>query len=334
MTSLLELRGVSKTFAASRGRRRRPTSTRAVHDLSLDLGPGEILSLVGESGAGKSTAGRLAMGIERPDGGQVLFEGMDVARLQRRQLRGMRRRTHLIFQDPYQSLHPGLRIVESVAEPLAIAGEDRRSRRQRAVEALDEVRLTPAARYAASYPHQLSGGQRQRVAFARALVTRPRLVVADEPVSMLDVSLQAGILELVAELRSRHGIAFIFITHDLAVARHVADRIAVMYRGRLVELGPAEEVVRDPLHPYTKALLAAVEDLSPPPPVVEPFPPGGQPCDVLGLCDASREGCLSAEPVLVEPTPNHQCACHVDPPTAHRAPLEPVEKGESGDHDE
>ncbi len=231
----------------------------AVQGVSLSVAEGEIVALVGESGAGKSTVGRLVLGLERPDQGSVRFEGVDLARLTGRALRRARQRMHLILQDPYESLHPGMRVGRAVAEPLAVAGVPGHERRTRALEALTEVGLAPAAQFAGRFPHELSGGQRQRVALARAFAGRPRLVVADEPTSMLDASLRAGILELILGIRERLGTAFVFVTHDLALARYVSDRIAVMRDGAIVECRKTERLIRDPREPYTQALLAASE---------------------------------------------------------------------------
>lgn len=254
---VLELRGVTKEFSRRGRRRRRVDSVRAVDDVSLSLGPAEILSVVGESGAGKSTVGRLVLGLERADSGEILFEGADLARYTERRLRRVRRRMHLILQDPYESLHPGMRVSAIVGEPLVVADAPRGERTGRISNALDEVGLVPATGYLRRFPSELSGGQRQRVALARAVVGRPRLVVADEPTSMLDASLRAGVLELILSMRDRLGTAFVFITHDLAVARYVSDRIAVMHRGCLVEIGDTERLIAKPQHEYTRTLLAA-----------------------------------------------------------------------------
>lgn len=256
---VLELRTVTKSYRARGRGGRRAAGVTAVDGVSLALASGEILALVGGSGAGKSTVGRLILGLDRPDGGAVLFEGVDVVGLSSRALRRARRRMHLILQDPYQSLHPGMRVGRVVEEPLAIARVAPEERRARVVAALDEVGLAPAARFVGRFPSQLSGGQRQRVAMARALVGRPRLVVADEPTSMLDASLRAGILELILRMRERLHTAFVFITHDLAMARYASDRIAVLHEGRLVELAETESLINDPQHDYTKTLLAASE---------------------------------------------------------------------------
>lgn len=260
--TLLSFAGVTKRFEVGP---RRLTGQRdavvAVRDLNLSVAAGEIVGLVGQSGAGKTTVGRLALGLERPDEGQVTFDGVALQDRSARALRALRHRMHMVFQDPYQSLHPGMRVGQAVAEPLEIAGTGRRQRREAVLQALEEVKLTPGEEYIDRYPHQLSGGQRQRVAFARALVANPRLVVADEPTSMLDVSLRAGILELVLHIRQRARSAVLYITHDLAVAKHICDRIGVMQQGRLVEVGPAAEIIDHPTHDYTRRLLRAAENL-------------------------------------------------------------------------
>ena len=258
---LLVLSEVSKTFRRRSGLRREEAVVPAVQDVSLTLARGEILGLVGESGAGKSTLTRLILGLEHPDRGQVLLDGVDLATLSPAGLRTARRRTHLVLQDPYQSLHPGMRVGQAVAEPLAIAGVRPDQRAAPVAAALEEVGLRPAQSFRDRYPHEMSGGQRQRVALARALVGRPELVIADEPTSMLDASLRAGILALITAIRDAHGTAFVFVTHDLAMARYVADRIAVLESGRLVECGETEQVIRDPQHPYTQTLLAASDSV-------------------------------------------------------------------------
>ena len=256
--AVLELRGACKTFRSGLGGRRRRVV--ALDDVSLAVGDQGIVALVGESGSGKSTLGRAIVGLERLDRGEAVFEGDEYSCCSEREMRRLRRRMHLVLQDPYQSLHPGMRVDAAVAEPLEIAGEgDARS--PRVGEALEEVGLAPAADFLRRYPHQLSGGQRQRVVLARALVGRPRLVVADEPTSMVDATLRGTIVGLIRQLRDRHGIAFLVITHDLDMAAAVAEEVAVMQRGRLVECGPTEQVFRSPNDPYTRQLLRAAAEV-------------------------------------------------------------------------
>jgi peptide/nickel transport system ATP-binding protein len=258
---LLALENVSRCYRRRGAPWRREVAVPAVTDVSLTVARGEILGLVGQSGAGKTTLTRLVLGLERPDEGRVVLGGVDLATLSGAELRAARRRMHLVLQDPYQSLHPGMRLARLVGEPLAIAGVPRRERTQPVRAALEEAGLTPADDFLERFPHELSGGQRQRVALARALVGRPELVVADEPTSMLDASLRAEVLALITEIRAAHGTAFVFVTHDLAMARYVADRIAVLDAGALVEVGPTEDVVTTPQHPYTRSLLAASESV-------------------------------------------------------------------------
>ena len=248
--ALLQIRNATKTFRT--GRR----TVTALDDVSLAVGEGQLVALVGESGSGKSTLGRVVVGLERLDAGEAIFAGTEYSRMRARPLRGLRRDMHLVLQDPYQSLHPGMRVGEAVAEPLAIEGTGG-ARCPRVAEALEEVGLAPASQFLDRYPHQLSGGQRQRVVLARALVGRPRLVVADEPTSMVDATLRGSIVSLMRDLSARHGIAFLVITHDLDVAGAVAEEVAVMQAGRIVESGRTAEVFMSPAHPYTRSLLAA-----------------------------------------------------------------------------
>lgn len=248
---LLRLAGVSKSFRGARGRR-----VDAVRDVSLEVGRGEILALAGESGSGKSTLARLVLGAEEPDSGTIEFGGRGVGR---GGIARVRRRCSMVQQDPYDSLNPRMQVGELVAEPLEAHGMGGgASRRRRALECLAAVGLEPATDIAARLPHELSGGQRQRVAIARALSTGPEMIIADEPVSMLDVSVRAGVLGVMAGLRDSRGVAFVYITHDLATARHFGDTLALMYRGRIVERGPAARVLTSPRHPYTRALLDAL----------------------------------------------------------------------------
>ena len=258
MSTLLQVQNACKTFRSGAGARRRRVM--ALDDVSLSVGEGEIVALVGESGSGKSTLGRAVVGLERLDDGKAMFHGVEYASMSERALRKLRPQMHLVLQDPYQSLHPAMRVATAVAEPLEIAGTGN-AKSPKVAEALEEVGLAPASDFLLRYPHQLSGGQRQRVVLARALVGRPRLVVADEPTSMVDATLRAGIVALIRQLRDRHGIAFLVITHDLEMAAAVAEQVAVMQRGRLVECGPTPEVFAAPSHAYTKTLLRAATEL-------------------------------------------------------------------------
>ena len=262
---LLEVRDLAVHFALKRSlgdrlARRGGQVARAVDGVSLFLDRRELLALVGESGSGKTTMALAALRLLDPTAGTVLLDGKDVTALSRRELRPLRRRAQLVHQDPYAVLDPRLRTRDLISEALRIHGLAPSGEAEQALvyDALEEVGLTPVETFADRYPHQLSGGQRQRVAIAGSLVLRPSLLVADEPVSMLDVSVRAGILDLLDRLRDEHDVGILMITHDLATAAHVADRVAVMYHGNLVELGPARAVIDAPQHPYTQALIYAV----------------------------------------------------------------------------
>jgi ABC-type oligopeptide transport system ATPase subunit len=255
---LLEVVDLVKDYRLPRRRLLGPTPTfRALHGVSLTIAPGESFGIVGESGSGKSTLARAVLALEPPTSGRIRVLGEDLLGLAPRALRAMRRHVQMVFQDPYGSLDPRHKVARIVAEPLALTGSATRTeRRARIHQALASVGLR--ADDADKYPHEFSGGQRQRIALARALITRPDLIVADEPVSALDVSVQAQVLNLMMDLQARHGLAYLFISHDLSVVRHVTDRVAVMQDGRIVEQGPTGKVLRAPTHPYTRALLDAV----------------------------------------------------------------------------
>ncbi|MDX2102871.1 MAG: ATP-binding cassette domain-containing protein [Alphaproteobacteria bacterium] len=320
MSALLRVEGVVRSYRLPRTRLFGPAPVlRAVDGVSFTVAAGETLAVVGESGCGKSTLARLVMALDRPDQGRVLLEGTDLAQLSERALRPLRRRFQIVFQDPMGSLNPRLPVHRIVGETLATLAKPpgRVERRARIASALESVGL--AASDAARYPHEFSGGQRQRIAIARALVTEPELIVADEPVSALDLSVQAQVLNLLVELQQRRGLAYLFISHNLAVVRHLARRTAVMYAGRFVETGPTAALFREPLHPYTRTLLAAVPRLDGVRhrlPVVEPLAPrasGG--CAFVDRCPLRQPHCAVVEPTLTAVAEDRAVACHlVQPP--------------------
>jgi oligopeptide/dipeptide ABC transporter ATP-binding protein len=261
VTPILELRNITKTFATGRAQ------VTAVDDISLAVQPGEIVCLVGESGCGKSTTGRMAAGLLPVSSGQVFFRGKDIARMERNEYQEYRRAVQIVHQDPYASLNPTHTVRQIVTAPLLHHGKvkDRTAAERRAREILEIVDLTPAHDFMDKYPHQLSGGQRQRVSVARTLTVEPKFIVADEAVSMVDVSIRVSLLNMLARLKQEFDVTFLFITHDLALAKYFAwqGRIVVMYLGRIIEEGPTPRMISDPRHPYTQALLAAVPEADP-----------------------------------------------------------------------
>lgn len=308
---LLDVQHLKKYFNTSSG------MLHAVDDVSFQIERGKTLGIVGESGCGKSTIGRTILRLLEPTSGSVIFDGVDLTTLTKEELRIMRQEMQIIFQDPFSSLDPRMTVSQTIAEPLKLHGivKDKKAREQRVLELMDTVGL--AERLYDTYPHELDGGRRQRIGIARALAMRPKFIVCDEPVSALDVSIQAQILNLMKDIQDQEGLTYIFITHDLSVVNHFADDIAVMYMGRMVEKAPAEELFENPLHPYTQALLSAIpvpdihtemnrivlkgEVTSP----IEPKPI----CRFAARCPYASEKCLSSEPELVEVSMDHWLAC-------------------------
>jgi oligopeptide/dipeptide ABC transporter ATP-binding protein len=318
--NLLELKNLKKYFPIRKGLLQREVErVHAVDDVTLTVAKGETVGLVGESGCGKSTLGRCIVRLLEPTDGDVVFQGRSIAKLGPRAMRPLRREMQMVFQDPYASLNPRKRVGSIVGDPLKIHGlGDRKERKKQVEELLETVGLSPE--HYNRFPHEFSGGQRQRIGVARALALRPKLVVADEPVSALDVSIQAQMINLLEALQDDFGLTYVFIAHDLGVVRHVSDRIAVMYLGKLVELSPAEELYQRPIMPYTEALLSAVPipdpDLSAqrerivlegdvPSPI---HPPSG--CRFHPRCRYATDICMQVEPPLADYGNGHLAACH------------------------
>lgn len=322
---LLSVQNLKKYFPIRQGMviRRHVGDVKAVDDVSFDIYEGETLGLVGESGCGKTTVGRTLLRLYEPTGGKVFFDGQDITRLSPSEMRAARRKMQMIFQDPYASLNPRMTVGNIISEPMLYHRiVSRADRDERVRELLEMVGLR--AYFAKRYPHEFSGGQRQRIGIARSLALEPSFIVCDEPISALDVSIQAQIVNLLEELQDTLGLTYLFIAHDLSMVRHISDRIAVMYLGKIVELTDRNELYDNPLHPYTKALLSAVPI---PDPVIEEQreiielegdvpspsnPPKG--CNFNTRCPLAQPHCFEAEPPLVEVSPGHHVACHLVEP--------------------
>ncbi|MFF0655918.1 ABC transporter ATP-binding protein [Micromonospora tulbaghiae] len=321
--NIIEVRDLVKHYPVTRGVVFKKTigHVKAVDGVSFELKAGETLGVVGESGCGKSTLARVLMNLEKPTGGQVLYKGQDISKLSGGALRRLRRQIQLVMQDPYTSLNPRMTVGDLIGEPFEIHPEvaPRGSRRSKVKELLDLVGLNPE--HINRYPHQFSGGQRQRIGIARALALRPEVIVCDEPVSALDVSIQAQVMNLLEKLQAEFGLSYVFIAHDLSVVRHLSDRVAVMYLGKMVEIGTEDEIYERPTHPYTQALLSAVPVPDPtvreskaiirlqgdvPSPV---SPPSG--CRFRTRCWKAQDVCAQEVPLLqIRPGSDHPSACH------------------------
>lgn len=316
---IVEAKNVKKYFPIKGGVLKRTIGhVKAVDDVSLSIIRGETLGVVGESGSGKSTLGRVILRLMEPTEGQIVFENEDISRLTNRQLRPFRRDMQIVFQDPFASLNPKMNVQELIEEPLLVQTSMSRSeRKDKAINLLEKVGLRPDSRL--KYPHEFSGGQRQRISIARALALNPKFVICDEPVSALDVSIQAQVLNLMADLQDEFNLTYLFIAHDLSVVKHISDRVAVMYLGRIAEIAPKKNIYETPLHPYTEALLSAVPstdvlnrrekiilkgDLPSP-----SNPPSG--CAFRTRCPKAHERCAIERPDLIHINEGHYVACHL-----------------------
>jgi peptide/nickel transport system ATP-binding protein len=291
---------------------------RAVDDVSFSVLKGEIFTLAGESGCGKTTTGKLVVRLIPPTSGRIFFDNVEITKLDHEALRILKRKLQIIFQDPYASFNPRMKIGEAVGHPLEIHDIAKGpEKRKKVLEILERVGLAPAEKFFDLYPHQMSGGQRQRAAMARALILQPEFIVADEPVSMIDVSLRTAIIDLMLNLRKDFGLTYLFVTHDLAIAKYISDRIAIMYLGKIVELGDKQAIFSNPMHPYTQALLSAIPvpvperkrktELKGEVPSAINIPSG---CRFRTRCRCAEKACEEKEPELIPVLPNHFVACN------------------------
>lgn len=317
---LLDVKGLKKYFPARGNGSSGRNMLKAVDDLSFHINRGETFGLVGESGCGKSTTGRSIVRLYDVTDGEVHFDGHNIATMNERQLKPFRKRMQTIFQDPYSSLNPGMNVAQLISEPMEIHNLGSKQDRQDTVlELLEKVGLKKE--HALRYPHEFSGGQRQRISIARALSVRPEFILCDEPISALDVSVQAQVVNMLEDLQAEFGLTYLFIAHDLSMVRHISDRIGVMYLGKLVELAPSDELYDHPAHPYTQALLAAIPQPDPKlaqqlssPPIAGDLPSPMQDlqgCKFASRCPFAQDRCRQEEPQWLEISPGHYTACHL-----------------------
>jgi oligopeptide/dipeptide ABC transporter ATP-binding protein len=315
--SVIELKNLKKYFTVSKGLNTKKIYVKAIDDVTLTINKGEIIGVVGESGSGKTTLARVLLNLTKPTDGSVVFNGVNLSKATRNEMKKLRTEVAVVFQDPASNLNPRDTVMNSIMRPLILHGISKKIAKQRAIESLELVKMD--VRYLNSYPHQLSGGQLQRIAIARALVLNPKVMILDEPTSALDISVQAQILNLLLDLQESFGLTYVVITHDLNVIKYISDRVAVMYLGKIVEFGPTNEVINNPKHPYTEGLMAASPIMDPHDRDKEKYIMQGDPGSLINLptgchfhprCPYASEHCSSVSPQIIFLPDGHQVDCH------------------------